>query len=155
MGSTRVRMAIPKYVLRGVSGPTFGKVYALVGTIGVGRSNDNDICIPIDEISRQHARLQSAASGIVVEDLGSANGTFVNDKRVHTPTHLQPGDEVRFDTIRFLLMSPALEAQHATAAARAEANVVPARSSRGLWIAAAIVVVLAVAVAWLRYLGKI
>jgi pSer/pThr/pTyr-binding forkhead associated (FHA) protein len=155
MGSTRVRMAIPKYVLRGVSGPTFGKVYALVGTIGVGRSNDNDICIPIDEISRQHARLQSAASGIVVEDLGSANGTFVNDKRVHMPTHLQPGDEVRFDTIRFLLMSPALEAQHATAAARAEANVVPARSSRGLWIAAAIVVVLAVAVAWLRYLGKI
>jgi pSer/pThr/pTyr-binding forkhead associated (FHA) protein len=154
MGSTRVRMAIPKYVLRGVSGPTFGRVYALVGTLGVGRSSDNDICIPIDEISRQHARLQSAPSGIVVEDLGSANGTFVNDKRVHTPTPLQAGDEVRFDTIRFLLMSPALEAQHASAA-RADANVAPSRSGRGLWIVAGIVVVIAMALAWLRYQGKI
>jgi len=154
MGSTRVRMAIPKYVLRGVSGPTFGKVYALVGTLGVGRSSDNDICIPIDEISRQHARLQSAASGVVVEDLGSANGTFVNDKRVHTLTQLRAGDEVRFDTIRFLLMSPAQEAQHASTALRADANV-ESRSSRGLWIVAGVVVVLAAAVAWLRYLGKI
>ena len=74
---------------------------------------------------------------------------------MHTPTQLQPGDEVRFDTIRFLLMSPALEAQHASAAVRADENVVPSRSSRGLWIVAGIVVVLATAVAWLRYLGKI
>ena len=33
MGHTRVRMALPKYLLRGVSGPTFGKIYAVVGTI--------------------------------------------------------------------------------------------------------------------------
>ena len=155
MGHTRVRMALPRYLLRGVSGPTFGKVYALVGAIGVGRSSDNDICIPIDEISRQHARLQSAATGIIVEDLGSANGTFVNDQRVHTPTLLKAGDEVRFDTVRFLLISPAQDAQHANAPARAEAASASARSGRGLWIAAGIAVVVAIALAVLRYQGKV
>jgi pSer/pThr/pTyr-binding forkhead associated (FHA) protein len=154
MGHTRVRMALPKYLLRGVSGPTFGKVYAMVGTLTVGRSSDADLCIPIEEISRQHAKLQSAASGIVVEDLGSANGTFVNDQRVHTPTLLKAGDEVRFDTVRFLLVSPAQEAQQATAV-RSEPAAAPADSSRGLWIAAGLVMLVAAVLIALRYLGKI
>jgi len=151
-GHTRVRMAMPKYLLRGVSGPTFGKVYAMVGTIGVGRSSDNDICIPIDEISRQHARLQSAGGGIVVEDLGSANGTFVNDQRVHTGTLLKPGDEVRFDTVRFLLMSPAQEMQQ-SAAARPDVAATGQRSDSMLWIIAGAVVLIAIAVGALRYFG--
>jgi pSer/pThr/pTyr-binding forkhead associated (FHA) protein len=155
MGHTRVRMALPKYVLRGVSGPTFGKVYAMVGTLNVGRSADADICIPIEEISRQHARLQSAAAGLVVEDLGSANGTWVNDERVHTPTLLKPGDEVRFDTVRFLLVSPAQEAAAATARAAAEAEAPAAGGGSGLWIVAGIVTAIALVLALLRYLGKI
>ena len=152
MGHTRVRMAMPKYLLRGVSGPTFGKVYAMVGTIAVGRSSESDICIPIDEISRQHAKLQAAAAGVVVEDLGSANGTFVNGDRVHTGTLLKPGDEVRFDTVRFLLMSPAQEAQQASSPVRAEAAA-SASSVRTLWIVAGVAVLVAVALGVLRYLG--
>ena len=153
-GHTRVRMAMPKYVLRGVSGPTFGKVYAMVGTLTVGRSNDADVCIPIEEISRQHARLQSTAIGLAVEDLGSANGTFVNDRRVHTPTPLKAGDEVRFDMVRFLLVSPAEEAQQASAA-RARVAAAPGPSARGLWILAGLVVLAALALVALRYLGRI
>jgi len=156
MGHTRVRMALPKYLLRGVSGPTFGKIYAMVGTIAVGRTSDSDICIPIDEISRQHAKLQNAPSGIVVEDLGSANGTFVNDKRVHKPTLLNPGDEVRFDTVRFLLMSPAQEVQLSAAAGRGETPAVPARSGgAALWAIAAVAVFVAIVLGVLRYLGRI
>jgi pSer/pThr/pTyr-binding forkhead associated (FHA) protein len=154
MGHTRVRMALPKYLLRGVSGPTFGKVYAMVGTLMVGRSSDADVCIPIEEISRQHAKLQSAASGIVVEDLGSANGTFVNDQRVHTPTLLKAGDEVRFDTVRFLLVSPAQETAPVSAA-RGEAVAAPAGSARGLWIVAGLVVIAAGVLIALRFFGKI
>jgi len=154
MGHTRVRMALPKFLLRGVSGPTFGKVFAMVGTLTVGRNSDADVCIPIEEISRQHAKLQSAASGIVVEDLGSANGTFVNDQRVHTPTLLKAGDEVRFDTVRFLLVSPSQEAQQA-AVARAGAAAAPADPARGLWVVAGLVALVAVLLIALRYLGKI
>ncbi|HEY2396317.1 MAG TPA: FHA domain-containing protein [Rudaea sp.] len=154
MGHTRVRMALPKYLLRGVSGPTFGKIYAVVGTIAVGRNSDSDICIPIDEISRQHARLKNAPSGIVVEDLGSANGTFINDKRVLKPTLLNTGDEVRFDTVRFLLMSTAQEAQLAVAGAAAAPRAAP-RSAGLLWLVATLAALVVIALGVLRYLGRI
>ena len=57
-GRTRIRMALPRYVLRGVSGSTFGKTYPLVGTMTVGRHSECDISIPGEEISRHHAKLQ-------------------------------------------------------------------------------------------------
>ena len=132
---TRVRQALPKYILRGVSGPTFGKTYALVGTMVVGRQPDCDVPIAAEEISRQHARLQVTPDGVMVEDMGSANGTFVNDKRVHTAL-LKPGEELRLDTVRFMLMSPGMEAPKTAALAATPA---PAAKSggvgAGLWIA--------------------
>ena len=153
-GQTRVRMAMPKYLLRGVSGPTFGKIYAMVGAMNVGRNSDCDICIPIDEISRNHAKLQSASDGVVVEDLASANGTFVNDQRVHAGTLIKPGDEVRFDTVRFLLMAPAQDMQRATV--RVEAPPPPARSSATvLWIVAGLVLLAAIVLGFLRSRGDI
>jgi len=153
-GQTRVRMAMPKYLLRGVSGPTFGKIYAMVGAMTVGRNSDCDICIPIDEISRNHAKLQTASDGVVVEDLASANGTFVNDQRVHAGTLLKPGDELRFDTVRFLLMAPAQDMQRATV--RVEAPPPPARSSATvLWIVAGLVLLAAIVLGFLRSRGDI
>ena len=155
-GHTRVRQALPKFLLRGVSGPTFGKIYAMVGSMTVGRSSESDVCIPIDEISRNHARLQSAVDGIVVEDLASANGTFVNDQRVHASTLLKAGDEVRFDTVRFLLMSPAQEMQQRGSGARTEATSAEKRSSSSaLWIVAAVIAVAVIGLGVLRFHGMI
>jgi pSer/pThr/pTyr-binding forkhead associated (FHA) protein len=157
-GRTRVRMALPKYMLRGVSGPTFGKTYAMVGTLMVGRNNDCGICIPTDEISRHHAKLQVVPDGVMVEDMGSANGTFVNNQRVHAGTLLKPGDELRMDTVRFLLMSPGMDAPAvAAAAARSEPAASGSAKSSGsaLWIVAALVVLGVIVLGVLRYLGKI
>jgi len=155
-GRTRVRMALPKFMLRGVSGPTFGKTYAMVGTITLGRNTDCDISIASDEISRQHAKLQVVPDGVMVEDLGSANGTFVNNQRVHGPTLLKAGDELRVDTIRFMLMSPTMDVSHAAAATvRTEAPAAAAKSGGGLWILAGVVVLIVVALGVLRALGKI
>src|SRR5882724_6646271 len=133
---TRVRMALPKYILRGVSGPTFGKTYAMVGSLVVGRSSECGICIPTDEISRQHAKLQVVPDGVMVEDMGSANGTFVNNQRVHAGALLKPGDELRMDTVRFLLMSPGMDAHPAVATTRAEASPPATKEKPGnvLWI---------------------
>lgn len=48
------------------------------------------------EISRRHARVSRGADGtLAIEDLGSANGTFVNDVRIDGPCVLAPGDRVR------------------------------------------------------------
>ena len=161
-GRTRVRMALPKYMLRGVSGPTFGKTYAMVGTLMLGRSTDCDISIASDEISRHHAKLQVVPDGVMVEDMGSANGTFVNNQRVHAGTLLKAGDELRVDTIRFMLMSPTMDVHQAAAAtARIEApKLKPEAPSSGggnnlLWIAAGVVVLIVVVLGVLRALGKI
>ena len=159
-GRTRVRMALPKYMLRGVSGPTFVKTYAMVGTLIVGRNPDCAISIPSDEISRHHAKLQVVPDGVMVEDMGSANGTFVNNQRVHAGTLLKAGDELRVDTVRFMLMSPTMDVNHpAVAAARGEAAApapaAPKSSGSAMWIVAGLVVLGLAVLGVLRYLGKI
>lgn len=109
-GQTRVRQALPKYVLRGVSGSTFGKIFPVRATMTLGRSQDCDVSIPSEEISRHHARLHLVPDGVMVEDTGSANGTYVNDKRIAAQTLLKPGGELRMDVVRFQLVSPGNEA---------------------------------------------
>ena len=159
---TRVRMTLPKFMLRGVSGPTFGKTFALTGTMVIGRQHDSDIPVPAEEISRHHAKLQVTADGVLVEDMGSANGTFVNDKRVQSGV-LKPGEELRLDTVRFMLLAPGMDAKQqgaGAAAARAETPKTAAEpgASGGGRIALVIVgVVLLGAIAFFaaRYYGMI
>lgn len=115
-GSTRLRMAVPKFVLRGVSGAAFGKNYPVPSQVVIGRAPECDISIPSDEISRKHAQVKPISEGLSVEDLGSSNGTYINGDRVQQGI-LRPGDELRLDTIRFLLVAPGMEipsAQKAT-----------------------------------------
>ena len=107
-GATKVRMALPKFVLRGVSGETFGRVFPIGQTTVAGRQSECEIHIPSEGISRRHAELKLTADGIMVEDLGSANGTYINDRRI-TRELLKSGDELRFDTVRFLLIAPGQE----------------------------------------------
>ncbi|HJT99501.1 MAG TPA: FHA domain-containing protein [Rhodanobacteraceae bacterium] len=156
---TRVRNTLPKYMLRGVSGPTFGKTYALTGTMVIGRQNDSDIPVPAEEISRHHARLQVTADGVLVEDMSSANGTFINDKRVQNGL-LKPGEELRLDTVRFMLVAPGMDAKQQAAAARPEPAKAVAPATQGsagpaIGIVVAIVVIAVVAFFALRYLGVV
>jgi pSer/pThr/pTyr-binding forkhead associated (FHA) protein len=141
-GRTRIRQALPKYMLRGVSGSTFGKTYALVGTMTIGRQQDCDISLPGDEISRHHARVQVLPDGVMVEDMGSANGTFINDKRVHSGV-LKPGEELRLDTVRFLLMSPGMDATKPLPVAPPVTAPAKSGPGAGVWIAIAVVVIAA------------
>ena len=158
-GRTRVRAALPKFVMRGVSGPTFGKTFGVVGTLTLGRSTECDVSIASDEISRHHAKLQVVPDGVMVEDMGSANGTFVNNQRVHGGTLMKPGDELRLDTVRFMLMSPEQMGPSA-AMQRSEAPTVvvaqpKAASGGGMWIVAGLVVVGVIVVGVLKFLGII
>lgn len=141
-GSTRVRMAVPRFVLRGVSGAAFGKTYPVPGPAVIGRQQDCDISVPSEEISRRHAQVKPTADGLMVEDLGSANGTFINGKRVQTGL-MRPGEELRLDTIRFLLVAPGMEmpsGQH-----RAPAVPTPMGSSRNARTAVVIGIMFAIA----------
>jgi pSer/pThr/pTyr-binding forkhead associated (FHA) protein len=153
---TRLRNTLPKFMLRGVSGPTFGKTFALTGTMVIGRQNDSDIPVAAEEISRHHARLQVTPDGVLVEDLSSANGTFINDKRVQSGM-LKPGEELRLDTVRFLLVAPGMDARQQGSAARAEpakaAEPAPSGSGKTIGVVIAVVVIAAIALGALRYFG--
>jgi pSer/pThr/pTyr-binding forkhead associated (FHA) protein len=155
---TRVRNTLPKFMLRGVSGPTFGKTFALTGTMVIGRQNDSDIPVAAEEISRHHARLQVTPEGVLVEDMSSANGTFINDKRVQSGL-LKPGEELRLDTVRFLLVAPGMDAKQQATAARAEpaktAEAAQGSGGKAIGVVVAIVVIAAIAFGVARYFGVI
>jgi pSer/pThr/pTyr-binding forkhead associated (FHA) protein len=59
----------------------------------VGRSEECDLRIPLPEISRKHSILMVTNNTVAVRDLGSANGTYVNNKRV-TEQELAAGDHL-------------------------------------------------------------
>ena len=99
---TAVRLVLPKYVLRGVSGTVFGRSIALIATMTIGRSQECDLQIDETGLSRLHARLIPIGDGVQLEDLGSTNGTYINDKRVVRGV-ARVGDEIGFDTVRFRL----------------------------------------------------
>jgi hypothetical protein len=82
-------------------GPLRGRRYEITpDEITIGRE-DSVVLIEADgEVSRSHARVRSLDEGIVVEDLGSTNGTFVNEQRITEPTPLNRGDILRVGQTR-------------------------------------------------------
>jgi hypothetical protein len=89
------------------TGPAAGRSVQIDGQLVIGREGA-DLTIADDaELSRRHAVLRATAAGVVIEDLGSLNGTFVNDERISTATALSPSDAVRVGLSRLKLVLPA------------------------------------------------
>ena len=83
-------------ILEIVEGPEAGKQVPLDGVLEVGR----DPALPLHfehdgQVSRRHARFAAQGGNVTVEDLGSTNGTYVNEQPISTPRTLRPGDKVR------------------------------------------------------------
>jgi DNA-binding winged helix-turn-helix (wHTH) protein len=79
------------------------------GVTTVGRDPGCEEMIDAPSVSRRHAHLIVSIHGIIVEDLGSKNGTFVNDTAVTAPTPVTDGDRVRFGSVQFLLRASDIE----------------------------------------------
>jgi pSer/pThr/pTyr-binding forkhead associated (FHA) protein len=77
-----------------VEGPDAGRQLPVAGTVVIGRSADADIILDDQQVSRQHARVTAHNGSAVVEDLQSANGTYINQAELHGPARLDPGDEL-------------------------------------------------------------
>lgn len=88
-------MAAPSFQLTMRSGPTPGKTFLLEKEeILLGRDLANDIPISDPEISRRHARFMMQGDSILIEDLGSTNGSFLNGQRISSPQQLRAGDVI-------------------------------------------------------------
>ncbi len=70
------------------------------GVTTIGRKDDCNIRIPLAVVSRRHAEVSLADDGAVLRDLGAANGTFLNNRRV-TEEDLEPGDQVTIGPVVF------------------------------------------------------
>jgi pSer/pThr/pTyr-binding forkhead associated (FHA) protein len=82
-------------VLVGQTGPLSGQRWMLSETSIVGRDPNCDIPIPNRQVSRHHARLTLTSEGVLLEDLGSKNGTHYNGKIVTDPVLLKDGDVIQ------------------------------------------------------------
>jgi hypothetical protein len=74
------------------------------GVTKIGRGEGNDLQLDVLKISRFHAELILAGGRLEAVDLGSTNGTFVNGERLapREPRALNPGDEIRFGSAKFM-----------------------------------------------------
>lgn len=140
INATMVRPVVPKFALRGLSGEQFGRSFPLHASLTIGRADEAGLRIPLESISRLHARLTPAGEEVLLEDLGSANGTWLNGKRI-TRAQAGHGDEIRFDTQRFQLLMPGQPLQVHVASAPA--------GRRRPWLVLALLVVAAAAAVWL------
>lgn len=75
------------HILRVVSGPGSGQEFEVRSDLVIGRE-DADITLADEEVSRRHAVVRPAGTGIEIEDLESMNGTVVDGKRITTPVRL-------------------------------------------------------------------
>jgi len=78
-------------------------IRATKGRISVGRAPDNDHVVDHPMVSGHHARLTLDKRGWLLEDLDSANGTFVNGERVTEPTLVRPEDRIQIGPTRLRL----------------------------------------------------
>jgi pSer/pThr/pTyr-binding forkhead associated (FHA) protein len=84
------------------SGALLGKMRLLEGRLIVGRSSQADIYLAESSVSRHHAELLVSGTSLVVRDLNSRNGTYVDEQRVQE-TAVQLNQKLRFGSVEFRL----------------------------------------------------
>jgi DNA-binding winged helix-turn-helix (wHTH) protein len=84
-------------------GPLKGQRWAVSRPMVIGREASCDVVIPNRQVSRFHARVTPTAEGMILEDLGSKNGTHHNGNALSAPVMLQDGDAMQVSFIQEFL----------------------------------------------------
>lgn len=93
---------MPRLRVETAPGLRAGAVYDLSGGALLGRGSDADIVLEDSFSSSRHARLTPQGDAIVLEDLGSTNGTYLNEEPLSGPQPLHDGDRIRIGSSEFL-----------------------------------------------------
>jgi hypothetical protein len=101
LGSADVAGRAPRLVVERAPGHEPGMIYDLDGDIMLGRGDRAEIRLEDPFASARHARVFEQGNIVVIEDLGSTNGTYLNEELLETPRPLHPGDRVRIGDSEF------------------------------------------------------
>jgi hypothetical protein len=146
-------------------GPGIGQLLPVgEGALILGRSSSCDLRLPHASISRRHARLTRRGEHLFLEDLGSQNGTFLDDERLAGPRELQVGQRIHIGPAVLRLRIPGANARtdrprRRAVAPEAEGSVRPLRiavlaATAGFLLATALALWTAQShPGWLRPLG--
>jgi hypothetical protein len=101
LGSSGSSGRAPRLVVERAPGHDPGMIYDLDGNIVLGRGEQAEIRLQDPFASAQHARIYEQGDILVIEDLGSTNGTYLNEELLQTPRPLHLGDRVRIGDSEF------------------------------------------------------
>jgi hypothetical protein len=91
----------PRLIVERAPGHTPGMEYDLQDGAVLGRGEQAEIRLEDPFASSRHAQIVRQGGAMVIEDLGSTNGTFLNEEVLAGPTPLHPGDRVRIGDSEF------------------------------------------------------
>lgn len=82
-----------------------GGVIPLQGQITIGRKEDNTFMLDDPYVSGKHAKIYAKSGDYIIEDLGSTNGTLVNDDQIEGKKYLETGDIIKIGNtvLKFLI----------------------------------------------------
>jgi pSer/pThr/pTyr-binding forkhead associated (FHA) protein len=101
LGSAEIANRAPRLVVERAPGHDTGMIYDLDGDIVLGRGDRAEIRLEDPFASARHARIYEQGNIMVIEDLGSTNGTYLNEELLQTPRPLHLGDRVRIGDSEF------------------------------------------------------
>jgi pSer/pThr/pTyr-binding forkhead associated (FHA) protein len=84
--------------LRVISGPLVGRQIDVEHVLTIGR-HDADVVIDDPDLSRRHLEVRPDGDALIVEDLGSTNGTLVDGRRIDAPTHVGRGARIKLGSV--------------------------------------------------------
>jgi FHA domain len=96
-----LRSRSPRLVVERAPGHESGMIYDLDGDIVLGRGDQAEIRLEDPFASSRHARICEQGNILVVEDLRSTNGTYLNEELLESPRPLHPGDRLRIGDSEF------------------------------------------------------
>ncbi len=101
LGPVDTASRAPRLVVERAPGHEAGMIYDLDGDIVLGRGDRAEIRLQDPFASSRHARIYQQGGAMVIEDLGSTNGTYLNEELLETPRPLHPEDRVRIGDSEF------------------------------------------------------
>ncbi len=101
LGPVDVLSRAPRLVVERAPGHQPGMIYDLDGPVVLGRGGEAEIRLEDPYASSGHARIFEQGGILAVEDLGSTNGTYLNEELLESPRPLHPGDRLRIGDSEF------------------------------------------------------